>query len=176
VPFTDEFFDAITDGEFSKGNAETQTTTVDADELRRMGTPIRVATVNVDGDWYPSMTYTIADYALRDAGKSWPDESIPARGADSPDEAVRDVVDAVAAQDAERFVELLPPDVMRVYHDAGPLLLADATPGQVSEVEILDLDTETSDVSGGTRVEVVAVDLRTPDGIEFTVRKDDECY
>src|SRR5699024_9124708 len=39
VPFTDEFFDAITDGEFSKGNAETQTTTVDAEELQRMGTP-----------------------------------------------------------------------------------------------------------------------------------------
>src|SRR5699024_6243303 len=104
VPFTDEFFDAITDGEFSKGNAETQTTTVDAEELQRTGTPIRVATVNVDGDWYPSMMYTIADYALRDAGKSWPDESIPARGADSPRRGGGGGVVGGSAQGGGRFV------------------------------------------------------------------------
>src|SRR5699024_8943663 len=51
LPFTDEMFDAMADGR-SKAEADTATSTVDAAELRRDGTPIRVATVKVDGGWY----------------------------------------------------------------------------------------------------------------------------
>ena len=38
------------------------------------------ATVKIDGEWYVSGFYTLADYALKDAGAPWPTTSTPLRG------------------------------------------------------------------------------------------------
>ena len=175
LPFTDEMFDAMADGR-SKAEADTATSTVDAAELRRDGTPIRVATVKVDGGWHPSMMYTLADYALRSSGKSWPEEPIPARGTDSPEAAVKEFVKAGISQDVTRIVELLPPDTMGAYHDVGPALLDMVNTTRAPNVTILDIGTETSDAQAGTRVELDSLKLRAPSGIAFTIRRDGSCY
>ena len=72
LPLTEEFMEAA----FPDGvNSQPTDEQVDvADVVRDTGQPIRIATVNVDGKWYPSLFYTVADYALQDAGKEWPSE------------------------------------------------------------------------------------------------------
>lgn len=176
LPFSDELRDAVTSGGGIDETADTETETVDAAQLLRAGNPIRIATVKVDGDWYPSLAYTIADYTLRDAGESWPDESIPARGADSPEAAVKDMINASTEQNTERVIELLPPDVMGALHDAGPALLGVVDPTAPSDAELVDLDTKTSNVSGGTRVELVSAKVRGPAGMTMSIRRDDDCF
>src|SRR5699024_8251289 len=173
LPFTDEVVAAIPDRQRQE---EAETATVDAAELRRDGTPIRVATVKVDGGWHPSMMYTIADYALRSSGQSWPEEPIPARGADSPEAALKEFVRASVSQDVTRAVELLAPDTMGAYHDVGRVLVDQVSTTSAPNVKIVDIGTETSDASAGTRVEIVSLKLRAPSGIAFTIRRDGACY
>ncbi|TWH19202.1 flagellar basal body protein FliL [Prauserella rugosa] len=138
--------------------------------------PIRIAAVKEGDEWYPSLFYTIADNILQEEGADWPAQPVPAEGADTPAQALRDMVDAAVAGDLERVIQLLPPDEMGVLHDAGPLLLdAAADVEGASGAEVTDLQTETSDVEGGTRVTVTSVTVAA-EGTTFTVAKDGGCY
>lgn len=153
-----------------------RTETIDiAEQVHEQGEPIRIATVRIDGEWYPSLLYTIADQALQDEHQRWPSTTIPAKGADSPDEAVKELVRAALDGDLRRVIELTPPDEMGALHDAGPAIL-DAADTRPSGGKLLDLATTTSDVSGGTRVTVVAARLEDPDGEEISMFKNGDCY
>ncbi|GHF51402.1 hypothetical protein FHX82_004011 [Amycolatopsis bartoniae] len=155
-----------------------QTETIDiGQEVRKSGEPVRIATVEVDGEWYPSLLYTIADYALREAGEQWPSTSIPANGAASANDAVKDLVQAGLDADVQRVIELLPPDEMGVLHDAGPALV-DAAKGQAEPTgaKVLDLQTATSDVTGGTRATLTSLKLQDPSGGTYSVTRTDDCY
>ncbi|GAB3574684.1 hypothetical protein GCM10027445_35950 [Amycolatopsis endophytica] len=155
-----------------------QTETIDiAEEVRDQGEPIRIATVQVDGEWYPSLLYTIADYALRDENEPWPTTSIPARGANSSTDAVKQLVQAALDEDLTRVIELLPPDEMAVLHDAGPALVAAADEdSEPSGAKLLDLRADTSAVPGGTRNTITYVEFEDPSGEKYTVTKDGDCY
>lgn len=155
-----------------------QTDTIDiAEQVRDTGEPIRIATVKVDGDWYPSLFYTVADYALRDEHEPWPSTSIPARGASSPNEAVKQLVQAALDADVTRVIELLPPDEMAVLHDAGPALVAAARQdAEPSGAKLLDLQTQTAAVPGGTRATITSVRIQGPDGETYSVTKQGDCY
>ena len=48
---------------------------------------------------------------------------MPAVGADSPEEAVDEMISAIERVDVERMIELTPPDEMGVLHDYAPLFL-----------------------------------------------------
>jgi len=159
-------------------SAKPDVETIDiAEEVRDSGEPVRLATVKVDGEWYPSLLYTIADYALKDAGQKWPSTSIPAAGAASANDAVKQLVQAALDADVRRVIELLPPDEMAVLHDAGPAILdALGDEAEPSGAKILDLQTQTSEVRGGTRATVTSVRIQAPSGAEFSVRKDGDCY
>ncbi|MGW5051800.1 flagellar basal body protein FliL [Actinokineospora sp. NPDC004072] len=174
LPYTEEFIEAA----FPRGmNARPQTETVDiAKEIAdNGGEPIRIATVNVDGEWYPSLFYTLADYALLEANLEWPAQAIPANGADSPGEAVRQLADAALAADLERVIELLPPDEMGVLHDVGPVLVEQAGQLDPAPARIINLTTETADVDGGTKVLLKELEVET-EGQTVKITKDGECY
>ncbi|RZS43260.1 hypothetical protein EV193_102239 [Herbihabitans rhizosphaerae] len=174
IPLTDRFLDIL----FPRGrDTKPSTRTVDiAEEIKREGRPIRIATVKHEDKWYPSLFYTIADEMLREAKEKWPSAPIPANGAASPGDAVRDLVQAAGAEDGRRLIELLPPDEMGVLHDTGPLLL-DSVLGKSrpQQVRIHKFDTETQQVTGGTKVLPKEIDIEVGSD-RFTLRKDGDCF
>ncbi len=175
LPLTDEFMDAA----FPDGvNSEPTDEKVDiAKVVRENGEPIRIATVKVDDKWYPSLFYTIADYALQSAHKDWPAKPIANNGAGNADDAVKELVQAAINGDVERVIELLPPDEMGALHDAGPALLEEMgnTPG-ASGVEVTKLETESTEAeSGGTRVMLKEIEVKA-DGETYHVTKSGDCY
>jgi len=173
LPFTEEFMDAA----FPDGvNSQPTDEQVDiAKVVRETGQPIRIATVNVDGKWYPSLFYTIADYGLQDANKQWPDQSIANNGAGDAEGAVKEMVQAALNGDVERIIELLPPDEMGALHDAGKALIEDARLPR-SSVTVSTLETEVTDAeSGGQKVMLSEIEF-TADGQSYHVKKDGDCY
>jgi len=174
LPLTDEFMDAA----FPDGvNSEPTDEQIDvAEVVRETGQPIRIATVNVDGKWYPSLFYTVADYALQDAGKEWPSDSIANNGADDAQGAVKEMVQAAINSDAERVIELLPPDEMGALHDAGPALLEEMGSTRPTGVEVTKLETEETDAeSGGVKVMLSEIEV-VAEGQTYRVKKDGDCY
>ena len=130
----------------------------------------------MDDEWYPSVTYTIADYALQDANQKWPAQSIAANGAASPEEAVRSLAQAALDADFRRVIELLPPDEMGTLHDAGAVLLQEiAGETESAEIQITKLETDTKEVSGGTKVLLTELEMRHKDET-VSIRKDGDCY
>ncbi|PPK66895.1 proline-rich domain-containing protein [Actinokineospora auranticolor] len=174
MPFTEEFIDnAFPEGYSSK--SEKKSIKIEDEVKKNDGKAIRIATVKVDDEWYPSLFYTVADYALADAGLEWPKTSIAAKGADNPGDAVRGLLEAGLDQDVKRAIELLPPDEMGVLHDVGPALVDAAGKGGSLGITIGKLETETADVDGGTKVLLKEAEL-TKDGETVRVSKDGECY
>jgi hypothetical protein len=174
LPLTKEFMDAaFPNGIDSKPTDEK----IDiAKVVKDSGEPIRIATVKVDDKWYPSLFYTVADYALQDAGKDWPDKPIANNGAGSADDAVKEMVQAGINGDIERVIELLPPDEMGALHEAGPALLDEMGNAPSSGVEVTKLETESTEAeTGGTRVMLKEIEVKT-DGQTYHVTKDGDCY
>jgi hypothetical protein len=146
-----------------------------AEVVADQGRAVRVATVQVDGDWYVSLAYTLADNALVQEGRTWPQSSIGARGAATAQDALRDTVTALFAQDARRLVELAPPHELAVVHDLGPLLVDSAGTPQPTGTRLVDLTTTETAVDGGTALTIdrlVATDAQ--DG-ELTIVRDGDC-
>jgi hypothetical protein len=174
LPLTDKFMDlAFPDG----ANGRSQTKKLDiGKQVQKSRQPIRIATVKVDGEWYPSLFYTIADYALLDAKKQWPKKSVAANGAGSPGDAVRGLADAALNADLERVIELMPPDELGALHDAGPVLIqAIAGKSKPTGAKITKLETDTSSVTGGTKVTLKELEVEADGERVHVVRKGD-CY
>ncbi|MFI7678958.1 flagellar basal body protein FliL [Actinophytocola sp. NPDC049390] len=175
LPLTEEFMDAA----FPDGMVSTEPTNekVDiAEVVKETGEPIRIATVKVDDKWYPSLFYSVADYALLDAGEEWPSEPIANNGAGSAEDAVKEMVQASINADVERVIELLPPDEMGALHDAGPVLVEAAGSPPPAPVEVVNLDVEATDAeTGGMRVMLKEVEVKA-EGETFRVTKDGDCY
>lgn len=174
LPLTDEFMQAA----FPDGvNSEPTDEKIDiAEVVKETGEPIRIATVKVDDKWYPSLFYTVADYALLEADLKWPDKPIANNGADTADNAVKEMVQAAINSDLERVIELLPPDEMGALHDAGPALLEQMGSPSPAQVEVTKLDTESTEAeTGGMRVMLKEVEVKA-DGQTYRVVKDGDCY
>ncbi|HJQ47965.1 MAG TPA: flagellar basal body protein FliL [Amycolatopsis sp.] len=176
LPLAKEFLDDAVPAADRPQGTDTETINI-ADKVRESGKPVRIATVKVDGEWYPSLLYTIADYALQDAHQKWPTTSIAANGAGSANDAVKQLLQAALDADVKRVIELLPPDEMAVLHDAGPAILdAMGKDAEPTGAKILDLQTQTSAVSGGTRATLTSVKFEAPSGEQYAVTKDGSCY
>ena len=130
-----------------------------------------LVTTETDGRWHLSLGFTIAEYARRDAGLELPDLAggVEPQGAPSPEAAVEAFADAAAGLDLERMISLLPPDEMRALQVYAPLFLEDAQADvddfreeEEFEMSVDELDVETNDIDGGTRV--------IPTGGTITVR------
>jgi hypothetical protein len=138
------------------------------------GRPVRIATVQVDGDWYVSLTYSLADAALVQEGEAWPQDTVAPRGSATAQDAVRDAATALFAQDAQRLVEMAPPHELAAVHDVGSLLVQRAgTPR--STARLVDLATTTSEVDGGTAVTVDRLVVEESPGNQVTVVRDGDC-
>lgn len=173
IPLTEKFLKKA----FPDGLPRSETRTIDiSDEIAKEndGKPIRIATVKVDGEWYPSLFYSIADAALQDEGLQWPAQPIGAAGANSPDEAVKQLVNAAVRADVRRLIELTPPDEMAVLHDAGQLLIDAAEGAGAADATISDLQTKVEDVVGGKRVSITKLTV-TEDDETVTVQMDGNC-
>lgn len=173
LPFTERFLDAA----FPQGlDAKPDHEEIDIAEATKNGKePIRIATLKVDDQWYPSLFYTIADYALRDAKKDWPARGIAGNGAGSPQDAVRDLAQAAADGNLKRVIELLPPDEMGVLHDAGPAIIEEAGKVKSSGIKITKFDADTQNVTRGKKVVINALEAEA-DGEKVAVRRDGDCY
>ncbi len=174
LPLTEEFMEAA----FPDGvNSEPTDEKVNiAEVVEETGEPIRIATVKVDDKWYPSLFYTVADYALQSVDAEWPSKPIANNGASSANEAVEEMVKAAVNSDLERVIELLPPDEMGALHDAGPVLLEEMDEPRPSGVEITKLETTTTDAeTGGKKVLLKEIEVRA-DGQTYRVSKDGDCY
>ncbi|WP_181780589.1 flagellar basal body protein FliL, partial [Pseudonocardia pini] len=173
LPFTDSFKQKVfPNGQPPAGTPET----IDiAQVVREEGEPIRIATVQVDGDWYVSGFYTAADYALKEANEPWPTTSVPAVGAASAQDAVKEMVTAALDSDVQRVIELTDPQEVAALHDAGPALVQAAAGAQPSGAKLIDLQTTPTDVRGHTGLSLASVTVETPDGVRIEVKREGDC-
>ena len=169
-------------------NSWSDTTTVDIAEVA--DEELQVAVVEEDGAFYVSSFYTVAELAASTEGYTLPATPIPAVGAESPEAAVRGMIDAALDLDVGRVIELTPPDEMAALHDYGPILVELADEAIVeSDIEseldgwTISIDTlefEQAEVSGGvkllpTRIAVSGTDV---EGREFEMsatKVDESC-
>ena len=144
-----------------------------------------LVTTESGGRWHLSLGFTIAEYARRDAGYDLPDLSggVAPQGAASPEEAVRELVDAATALDVERMISLLPPDEMHALQVYAPLFLEDMQDDadqfryeEDFDVTVDSLELSTTEIEGGTRVIPTAgsMTLQGQDG-ESTIAYADGC-
>jgi len=179
LPLTDKVKGAIPD--FDK-QVKNQTKTIDiaAEVARNDGKPFRIATVNRDGTWYPSLFYTAADNAYQDAKAKDPTLPSPAdtgsitpAGGGSPEAAVNGLIDKALAGDLEGVIGMLPPDEMSVLYDYGRTLIAGAKldTKSVDGVTISDRQWQVDDVSGGKKVSLKSISV-TKDGDTVKVVRD----
>jgi hypothetical protein len=174
LPLTEKFLDAA----FPRGlDAKPQHEEIDiAQETHNGRDPLRIATIKVNDQWYPSLFYTIADYALHAANKEWPTRGIPDNGAGSPADAVQNLAQAAVDGNIQRVIELLPPDEMGALHDAGPVVVEMAGSPKSQGIKITKFDADTQDVTGGKKVVVNQLEAEADGGHHLTVRRDGDCY
>ncbi|MFB9903909.1 flagellar basal body protein FliL [Allokutzneria oryzae] len=172
APYTEKFLKLLGG---QPGTTTSTTTTVDiADVVRRTGKPVRIATVKVGDKWHPSLYYSVADFALQMTGRSWPKESIPAVGAATAEQAVRELVTAAIDGNTRRVIELLPPTEMAVAHDVGNALVVGLSGETVSDTKLVELQTETKDIPGGKRISPRKVVVEIG-GQRLSVARDGDC-
>lgn len=154
VPFSAEFLRAI--GRQASSAQASATTDIGA-EVRRTGRPFRIAAQQVDGKWYPSLLYTIADNVVTSHGLHAPTaaDRIPAVGADSPDAAASGLVQALVQGDIARAIELSSPDELAALHDYGKLIVDRVH--YSSHAQIKDIQFADSTSGGVTRVSLKSV-------------------
>lgn len=110
--------------------------------------PFSVAVVEVDGRWFPSLGFTIAEFIRMDMdrfgdGPSAPDldDGVEPDGESSPEDAVQALLDAALDADGEAALEVLDPGdagAIQVYADA--FFELDETEGTGIEAEITDAE------------------------------------
>jgi len=142
-----------------------------ADEVAKIGHPIRIATVNRDGKWYTSLFYTAADAWAQQlkTGNPTAADAIAAQGGSSPEDAMNQLLTAATSADYAKIIALLPPQEMAAVHDYGKLLLAKipasgiggGTPATLSDVKFSDATWNVSDVPGGKLVSLKTLTITT---------------
>ncbi len=92
------------------------------------GEPPVIVTLQEGGKWYVSLWFSIAENARVAAGADLPDfaNPIPGKGAATPEDAVKALIDAGTQLNLEDLVALTPPDEMKALHTYASLFLDDA--------------------------------------------------
>ncbi|MDQ2846049.1 MAG: hypothetical protein M3Y77_06805 [Actinomycetota bacterium] len=169
LPFTDKIKKAL-GPQLSQAQVADKTVNI-ANEVAKMGHPIRIATVKRGDKWYPSLFYTLADNWLQDAQKSNPGlkskalaAPITAIGGSSPEDAVNGMLNKAMGGDYEGVIGMLPPDEMGVLYDYGKRILAagNVKSGSAANMpKISNLKFTTSDVTGGKKVSLQSATVET---------------
>ncbi|HEX9260654.1 MAG TPA: hypothetical protein VF855_14030, partial [Acidimicrobiales bacterium] len=126
-------------------------------DLGTLEDPPRLTAIRDGGRWYASLMYSAAEAWRSDSGSDAPnpDAAIPAKGADSPEEAVEALLKAIGDADVAAVIERLDPDEMAVLHDYGALFSGDGNglgAADFFKVRLVDWAWERADVTGGVKV------------------------
>ncbi len=91
------------------------------------GNPVPITTVKRDGRWYVSLWYSVAEAARQSADVALPsrDEAIKPIGADSPEEAVGQMIEAIASFDLKAVIAGMNPNEMEALQRYAPIFLSD---------------------------------------------------
>lgn len=145
---------------------------------------LELVTVEADGGWHVSLFYTIAEGIRGDDTPLPPfGAGITPIGADTPEGAVRGLIEAGIALDLERAVGSLPPDEMRVLYDYAPLFLdevraaADDTraDGFTASLDRLDLRSEGDGETRRVMVDGMDIRVGISEGEGVRVTSDGTC-
>lgn len=145
--------------------------------------------VEEDGSWYISLWYSVAEAAREEAGEPAPTFGagvIPV-GGDTPEDALRVMIDAAIGLDAEGVIAAMDPSEFRALHDYAPLFLDEVDEAAVEFRQMLAdegvtysldrLDLSSADVRGRT---VVSVDgfaaSAFADGENASIDYDGNCF
>jgi hypothetical protein len=175
VPFTDEYLKVVFPHGIDPSTARSSATIDIASAMQDNG-PVRIATQQLGGKWYPSLMYTIADLAVQDAGADNPGPSdyVAPKGAPSPEDAVKQAIMAIQNADYRRLIELASPSELPVVHDYGGVILKNIASDAKPSFTIKDLQLRTGKASGATRVTLHSITVDVPDH-EVTVAVDGNC-
>ncbi|WNV88747.1 flagellar basal body protein FliL [Umezawaea sp. Da 62-37] len=173
IPLTDKLVEAM-----GAQDEKPTTETVDiAEEIKKSndGEPVRIASIKVGSDWYPSLFYTIADNALHEEKLKWPSNPIAPAGADTAEAAVKNMVEASMAADLTKVIALLPPDELGVLQDVGPVLIDQAGRVPATGAKLTSFETDSKDVTGGTLLTIrkLGVDVG---GEKVEIVRSGDCY
>ena len=156
----------------------------DTSDLAEEG-PVEIVVIDDEG-WHVSMHYSIAEAARREAGDPVPDfgGGVQPEGAESPEAAVRELVQASVDLDLRRVISLLPPGEMSALHDYAPLFLDDAEEAVDElraesdfEISLDELETEVDEDGDIAKVSVTSFAASgRVDGEPFDVAYDGECF
>lgn len=135
--------------------------------------------VEDDGGWYVSIGYSVAELARIDSGAQAPDFDgrIAPEGADSPEGAVQQLVEAGIAADPEAAIAMLDPGEMAALYDYAPLFL-DEWEGVDDDYsfEVDDLDLVAEGSGDVRRVRIDSLEWSWDDEYEHNeVTFDGEC-
>lgn len=148
-----------------------------ATDMADTGNALRIATVKVDGHWYPSLVYSVADnIAYTQVGPDYASKLKPIApvGAASPEAAMGGLVAALTSGDANKLIATLDPATMGAVQEyaslgfANPsdrcLFGADGSACKPAPFTVQKATWTTSAVTGGTKVSLGTLTLETPDG------------
>jgi hypothetical protein len=163
IPLASQFIAAALPHGLPAHSSQTQSVDI-GQAVKQNGHPIRIATEQVGGRWYPSLFYTIADNAATSdhLGNPTAADAIPAQGAASPSAAVQQELTALIGGNFRRAIELLSPDEMAALHDYGGLFLAGRHQLQLpgSGASVTNLRFVTHPVSSGfARLTLAGLDI-----------------
>lgn len=134
-------------------------------ELTDVVSPAMLATVERDGRWYVSTSFTLGEYARRSAGLEMPETPLTAVGSPTPEAAAERFWAGMLNLDAASVLPLAAPgegDAVLAYGQ----LIVDAWDESVTELRddefVLQLDSVTQDVTGSG-------DRRRAEAIAFSV-------
>lgn len=145
--------------------------------------PFSIAVIEQDGRFFPSVGFTIAEFARADANANGEDidapelgDGIEPDGADSPLAAVQDAVEAATAGDLEAGLAVLDPGELGAAQVYVPLL-TDLPEPEDTGVEVEITDARVEDLGGGaSRVVPTALTASGElDGASFDFSLEDHC-
>lgn len=173
IPLTEKLVAAM-----GAQNQSPTTETIDiAEEIKKSnkGEPIRIASIKVGTDWYPSLFYTIADNVLHEEKLKWPSKPIAPAGAGSAADAAKQIVEAGMSADLTKVIALLPPDELGVIQDLGPVIIDKVGRVPATGAKLTAFETDSKDVTGGTLLTIkkLGVDVG---GEKVEIVRSGDCY
>jgi len=173
LPFGDRVADEIGEENMSESLDEEIVDFADEEDAR-------FTVVEEDGSWYISLWYSVAEAVREEAGEPVPNfgAGLAPVGGNTPEDALRSMMEAAVDLDAEGVVAAMDPAEFRALYDYAPLFLDDADAAAAEFRQMLAeenitysldrLDMSSSDIRGRTVVSI--------DGFAFSAEGDGEGF
>jgi hypothetical protein len=156
--------------------------------LADMDDRVIITTVHDDEGWHPSLLFSAFDSARRsnDAPAPTPDDVIAAKGSDTPEHAVADMLNALGSGDEERIIERLPPREWAAAHAYGKTLIGETDTADAAYADVFtfrDLSFATESAKEGKKLKPTKVTVHVKPGTEsgddpadITITKTGDCF